>query len=199
VETIVSEPVWVKLAPAPSEQLAQIGDRLVPGDTIRTTDDALAEVALPSGLAFRIGGNASLTLQTDNQLQLDSGEMLTWVSSDKEVPTQITTPVGIAGLRGTTLFIKIPADDNAEIEFFAWEGTITIRPTGTTEDLVIRSGEQLLLRRGDRDIAQLRQRIRRLPRRVILQRRRQSRLINRFPRPLPTLRAIEATLEDAPP
>ncbi len=169
------------------------------GGYLRTAHKALAEVSLPSGLAFRIGGEASLTLQADNQLRLNQGEMLTWVPPERGVPTQIITPVGTAGLRGTTLFVRIPPGADPEVEFFAWEGTITIRPAGASEDLILRSGEQLLLRRGDRDIPRLRQRIRRLPRRVIRQRRRQSPLLNDFPRPLPTLREIEATLESSPP
>lgn len=198
IQQITEMPVWVKPVNTGQENPGQEGMGMATGDTIRTEDQALAEVDLKSGLSFRIGGDAVLTLQANNRLELESGQMITWVNPGQKVPTEIVTPAGIAGLRGTTLFVNIPTEANGEVEFFAWEGTITVRPPGASEDLVIRSGEQIRIRPGERDVAQLRRRVRRLNRLEIRQRRRQNRLLNDFRRPLPTLRQIDAALETPP-
>lgn len=195
IQEIVTTPVWVKSQTVNQETPGQEGMGLMYGDTLRTEEPALAEVDLKSGLSFRIGGNAKLVLQPNNQLNFQAGEMITWVNPGQKVPTEIVTPVGIAGLRGTTLFIDIPADPSGEVQFFAWEGTISIRPVGASEDLIIRSGEQLSIRPGEQDVTQLRDRIRRLTQTEILQRQQQSRLLNDFSRPIPTLSQIEDALE----
>jgi ferric-dicitrate binding protein FerR (iron transport regulator) len=171
--------------------------KLAYGDTIRTAEDGLAQIDLANGLAFRLGGEAALTLQPNQELQLDSGEMLVWVEPGQKVPTEIVTPVGTAGLRGTTLFVRVPDDPGEGVVFFAWEGEIRLRFEGDTEDLILNSGEELQVRPGER-LSDLRDKVRRLRRREIRQQRQQSRLVNGFSRPLPTLGQLEQTIEDAP-
>jgi hypothetical protein len=194
ITEVAAMPVWVKISEPDPESPAANGMGLVYGNTIITADQGLAEVDLRNGLAFRIGGTARLTLQPGNQLNLESGQMITWVTPGQQVPAEITTPAGVAGLRGTTLFVDLPEDPTAAVEFFAWEGTITLRPLGAAEDLVITSGEQLSLRPGENNIPELRQRIRRLSLPEIEQRRSQSRLLNGFSQPLPTQPQIDEVL-----
>lgn len=198
ISTIEAAPVWVQLGPAPQEQAATPGTALNYGDTIRTEQGGLAQVDLANGLAFRIGGEASLVLQPDNRLHLDAGEMLTWVEPGQEVPTEIVTPAGIAGLRGTTLFVLVPPNNQDAVVFFAWEGTIRLQMTAGGEEILLQSGEELQVRPGERDVAALRSRIRRLGRREIRQRRQQSRLLTQFRQRLPTQDALDATVEAAP-
>lgn len=198
VSAVEAPSVWVKSMRAEEAQPAETGTAMIYGDSIRTEGDGLAQVDLENGLAFRIGSNAALTLQPDNRLELSSGEMLTWVEPGQQVPTEIQTPVGIAGLRGTTLFIQIPPDSEEEILFLSWEGTIRLQVAEGAEEILLQSGEALRIRPGERDVAALRQRIRRLGRQEIRQRRRRSSLLNRFQQPLPTQEQIEATLESAP-
>lgn len=195
VSAIAAPPVWVKAATADAETSAQVGTQLAYGDTVRTAEPGLAEIELDNGLAFRIGGDTALTLEPDNRLQLEAGEMITWVEPGKQVSTEIVTPAGIAGLRGTTLFVKIPADGQGEVLFFAWEGTIRFRPTDSDAEILLRGGEELRVRPGERDIAALRRRIRRLDRRELRMRRRRSRLHGQFRRPLPTEAAIDRLIE----
>ena len=197
ISAVETPSVWVKTT-AEADQPAQTGMSMAYGDTIRTDGEGLAQVDLDNGLAFRIGSNAALTLQPDNRLSLQSGEMLTWVEPGQQAPTEITTPAGIAGLRGTTLFIQIPPDSNDEILFLSWEGTIRLQVVEGAEDILLQSGEALRVRPGEQDVEALRQRVRRLGRREIRQRRGRSRLLNRFQRQLPTHEQIEATLESAP-
>ncbi len=167
------------------------------GDQIRTADQALAEVGLVNGAMFRIGGDATLTLQP-SQLQLTSGQMITWVEGSLPEPVDIVTPVGIAGIRGTTVFVNIGDDPSAPTEIFSWEGRVAFRLVGSQEEVILNSGEQLFVSPGDRDIDQLRQRVQPLDRATALERLDNSPLINGFSRPLPTRSELEATVEELP-
>jgi hypothetical protein len=204
IREVVSSPVWVTLGEAPP-QPAQTNQALAYGDRIRTADRALAEVGLATGPVFRIGGNASLTLGP-NQLQLQTGQMITWVKGAAGVSTQqpmepieILTPVGIAGIRGTTVFVNIAEDPDAPVEIFAWEGQVSFRPNDMAGEVILNSGEQLfvspLAPPSDRSLEALQRQVQPLSQRVALQRLQNSPLINGFSQPLPTRPALEATVE----
>jgi hypothetical protein len=122
--------------------------------------------------------------------------MITWLEEKPTGPVEIVTPVGIAGIRGTTVFVNIQDDPEAPIEIFSWEGQVAFIPTGATEAVLLNSGEQLLLRPGEQDVIALRRQVRRLERREVLQRLGRSRLINGFSRPLPTRDRIQRILEE---
>jgi hypothetical protein len=98
-------------------------------------------------------------------------------------------PAGTAGIRGTTVFAEIPAQGDAIL--FSWEGTVSFRPRDGAEELLLAPGEEVQLRPGNLDPERLRRSVRRLPMREWMQRRRQSRLLNGFRLPMPTIRAIE--------
>lgn len=208
VQEIVATPVSVVLGQSPPAP-AQVGQGMAYGDQIRTADQALAEVRLATGPVFRIGGNAALTLSPDQKLQIDSGQIIAWVQrSSSGSPSgspagvvEIVTPAGIAGIRGTTVFIDIADDPNAPgesapVEIFAWEGEVTFRPLNTSEEIVLTSGQQLLLQPGEQDVAALRQRVRPLTQAEAQQRLQESPLINGFSRPLPTRPQIEGVVND---
>ncbi|MFH7245317.1 MAG: FecR domain-containing protein [Spirulina sp.] len=193
IRDIVAQPVWVR--PAQGEEIAaQVGAPLQYEDTVRTEDPALVEVGLGT-LVFRLGGNATLTLRPNQQLQFAAGRMLTWVEGRPPGSVTIQTPVGVAGIRGTTVFVNIEEDPQAPVEFFAWEGEVTFQPTGSADVVVIRDGEQLLVRPGEVDVADLQRRVRRFGAEEFRQRLENSPLMNDFSQPLPTLPQIEAVGE----
>lgn len=197
MQDIVADPVSVARGQAPPAP-AVIGQGLAYGDQIRTEGTALAEAKLVTGPVFRIGGNAVLTLRPNQQLQLDAGQMITWVEGQPPGPVEIVTPVGIAGLRGTTAFVNIAEDPQAPIEIFSWEGEVSFRPTGATEDIILTSGEQLFVQMDDpnlQDIAALRDRVQPLDQATARQRLEDSALINGFSQPIPTRAAIESAVE----
>ncbi|WP_017298592.1 FecR family protein [Nodosilinea nodulosa] len=196
IQAIVASPVSVILNRGEPEP-AQVNQTMAYGDQIRTADQALAEVGLVNGAMFRIGGDATLTLQP-SQLQLTSGQMITWVEGSLPEPVDIVTPVGIAGIRGTTVFVNIGDDPSAPTEIFSWEGRVAFRLVGSQEEVILNSGEQLFVSPGDRDIDQLRQRVQPLDRATALERLDNSPLINGFSRPLPTRSELEATVEELP-
>lgn len=193
IRDIVAQPVWVRPAQG-DEAAAQVGTSLQFEDTVRTEAPALAEISLGE-VVFRLGGNASLTLRPNQTLQLAAGQMITWLEGTHPGPVTIQTPVGAAGIRGTTVFVNIAEDPQAPVEIFAWEGEVTFQPTGATDAVVIRDGEQLLVRPGEVDVAALQQRVRRFGAEEFRQRLDTSPLINNFDQPLPTQADIEAVGE----
>ncbi len=194
IQDIVATPVSVSLGQAESEP-AQVNQTLAYGDRIATAEQALAEVGLANGTVFRIGGDAALTLQP-NQLLLNAGQMITWVEGAVNEPVNIVTPAGIAGIRGTTVFVNIADDPSAPIEIFSWEGEVTFRLTEGGEEVVLTSGEQLFVSPGEQSIEALRQQVQPLDRATAQQRLEESSLINGFSQPLPTRPAIEATVDE---
>ncbi len=193
VQEIIATPVSVTLdqgEPMP----AQLNQALAYGDRVSTEDQALAEVKLVNGPVFRLGGQASLTLRP-NQLLLNAGQMITWVEGTLTTPVEIVTPAGIAGIRGTTVFVNIDEDPAAPVEFFAWEGQVAFRLVAGGEEILLNSGEQLFVFPGEQDIDALRQRVQPLDRATALQRLAQSPLLNGFSRPIPTRPELEATVD----
>ncbi|WOD37481.1 FecR family protein [Nodosilinea sp. E11] len=191
IQDIVASPVSVTLGqsePVPAE----LNQAMTFGDRIATQDQALAEVGLANGAIFRIGGDASLTLQP-NQLLLNSGQMITWVEGAVSEPLEIVTPAGIAGIRGTTVFVNIADDPAAPVEFFAWEGQVAVRLPDSAGEIVLNSGEQLLVPPGTLDLSALEAQP--LDPATARQRLENSPLINGFSRPIPTRPAIEATVD----
>lgn len=193
IQAIVANPVTVTLGQGEPEP-AQIDQAMAYGDQIRTANQALAEVGLVTGAMFRIGGNAALTLQP-NQLQLDAGQMITWVEGKLPEPVEIVTPAGIAGIRGTTVFVNIDDDPNAPVEIFSWEGDVAFRLANGGDEVVLTSGQQLFVPPGEQTIEALRQQVQPLDRATAQERLEESRLINGFDQPLPTRPDLEATVD----
>jgi hypothetical protein len=191
ISQIYKKPVWLKRLNTTTEIFANEGMGVFVGEQIRTVGEALAEIKLKNGLAFRIGGNSVLTMQPDNSLNLNKGEMITWVQPGKQVPAKVVTPGAIAGIRGTTIYINIPEAPNSPIEYFTWEGTMSLALPNQSEEILLKAGEIVKIQPGETDINQMRKRVRKLTDKEWETRRHKSRLINNFSQPLPTLDKID--------
>lgn len=205
IAEIAKQPVWVRPLDSTQEIAATEGMPLHVGEMIRTDNEGMAQIELKNGLAFRIGGNATVTLQANNQLKVDAGEIVTWIQPGKKVQAEIVTPAGVAGIRGTTVYIQIPQDANQKTLFFAWEGRVTVRLPGQTEEVVLRTGEEVTVKPGEKDFQKLRSSLRRLQRAEWSQLRRctreqgcpqcsklkRLRLFRGFKKPLPTQSLID--------
>ncbi|MEC4805104.1 MAG: FecR family protein [Jaaginema sp. PMC 1079.18] len=190
ITTIQQQPVFVTPLSQEKEISGQEGMALKYGETIRTQGDALAEINLNNGLAFRIGGDSILTLQPNNELHLKSGEMITWVEEGKEVPVKIITPGGIAGIRGTTVHVEY-SETSDQIRFFSWEGTVAVTLPNQDEEIILNSGDEVLIEPGETEIAKIRDRVRHLPLVEWQKRRAESRLLKGFAKELPTIEKIK--------
>ncbi len=191
IAEILRQPVWVRPPNTPQDVAAQEGMGLQVGETVRTQDEAMAQIDFSNGLAFRLGKNSLLTIQPNNRLNLQSGDMITWVQPGQKLPAEITTPTAIAGIRGTTVFVKIPPDPKEGTLFFAWEGEVVVRLPNQQEEILLKTGDEVRIWQGERDIRRIRRRIRRLKSQEWQQRLRTDRLLRGFKTPLPTLKTIE--------
>jgi hypothetical protein len=191
ITEIQKQPVSVRQLNTTQEVAAKTGMGLQFGETIRTRNPAMAQIDLKSGMSFRIGGDAVLTLQPNNQLKLDSGRMITWVQPGQKVPTEIVTPAAIAGLRGTTVYVEMPENPDDEILFFAWEGSVSVRLPNQPEAMELKTGEEVKIKPGENDMGKIRRRIRRLKGEEWRQKLQKDRLLRGFDRPMSTLQIIE--------
>lgn len=191
IAEIQKQPVSVRQLNTTQEIAAKSGMGLQFGETIRTRNQAMAQVDLKSGMAFRIGGDAVLTLQPNNQLKLTAGRMITWIQPGQKVPTEIVTPAAIAGVRGTTVYVEIPENPQDEVLFFAWEGRVAVWLPGQTEVMELKTGEEVKIRPGERDMGKIRRRIRRLKSQEWRRKLRNDRLLRGFNQPMSTLKIID--------
>jgi hypothetical protein len=151
VSLIEDKPVFVtpQQNPQPKEIDAQVGMDLYVADIVRTEANGKTQVEFNNGVGFRIGGNAVLQIQPQNRLHLKSGKMITWVKPGLKVPTEISTDYATAAIRGTTAFVEIPKDINQGIRFFSWEGTVVVKLPNQPKEIVLLTGEEILVKPND--------------------------------------------------
>ena len=156
ITEIPKQTVWVRQLGSTKETPAREGMGIQVGETIRTENEGKVQIELKNGLAFRIGENSAVTLQPDNQLNLTSGTMITWVVPGQKVPTQIVTPSGVAGIRGTTVYVQIPPDLNQGILFFTWEGKVFVQLKEQKSEMVLKTGDEVTIKPGEKDFRKTR-------------------------------------------
>ncbi|HAJ58620.1 MAG TPA: hypothetical protein DCP31_04630 [Cyanobacteria bacterium UBA8543] len=156
ITDIPKQKVWVRQLGSTQEIPATEGMGIQVGETIRTENEGKVQIELKNGLAFRIGDNSAVTLQPDNQLNLTSGTMITWVVPGQKVPTQIVTPSGVAGIRGTTVYVQIPPDLNQGILFFTWEGKVVVQLKDQKSEMVLKTGDEVTIKPGETDFRKTR-------------------------------------------
>lgn len=204
ITEIAKEPVSVLPVGATQEIPAKERMELQVGETIRTQGDGSVQVELNNGLAFRVGGDSAVILEPNNQLNLTKGEMITWVQPGKKVPAQIVTPAGVAGIRGTTVYVQIPPNPQEGTLFFAWEGNVSVKLPGQTSEIPLKTGEEVTIKRGEKDFRKVRSSVKQMKRSDWLQLRqcipqaetpkcsqqKRIRLFRNFKKSLPTLPLI---------
>ncbi|CAN1213420.1 FecR protein domain-containing protein [Tumidithrix helvetica PCC 7403] len=146
VSLVEEKPVFVHPKQSPKEIAAEVGSGLNVADTIRTQGKGRTQVDFNNGVAFRIGGDSILEIQPQNRLHLVSGEMITWVQPGLKVPTEISTSVATAAIRGTTAYVEIPKDINQGVRFFSWEGTVVVRLANSSQEIVLSTGEEIIVK-----------------------------------------------------
>ncbi len=156
ITDIPKQTVWVRQLGTTKEIPAQQGMGIQVGETIRTENEGKVQIELTNGLAFRVGGNSAITLQPNNQLNLTSGEMITWVVPGQKVPTKIVTPSGVAGIRGTTVYVQIPPNPDQGTLFFTWEGRVVVQLIDQKPEMVLNTGDEVIVKPGEKDFSKTR-------------------------------------------
>lgn len=156
VVLIEAQKVLIRRDKSAQDVQAKTGMGLQVSDTVRTLAPGRVQVEFTNGVSFRIGGNSILKIQPQNRLNFTKGDMITWVKPGMKVPTEIVTPVAIASIRGTTAYVEIPPDYKSSsskgIRFFSWEGNVAVRLTNSTEEVILKTGEEVFIKPGAKTI-----------------------------------------------
>jgi hypothetical protein len=189
IALVEENPVFVRSQQSPTakETSAKVGMGLHLMDTVRTKGKGRTQVDFDNGVAFRIGGDSVLEIQPQNRLHLKSGEMITWVQPGLKVPTEISTSLATAGIRGTTAYVEIPKDINKGIRFFSWEGTVVVKIANQSKEIILTTGEEVIVKPNDKNPPV----VRRLNLNEWKGRSRNSRFLRSFTKPLPTQSIID--------
>jgi len=199
---IPTTPVFGRQPPA-LEKPAQLGTEVVAGGYFRTMIPGKAQLKLSNGLSVRLGGNA--VLRIGPTLRLDQGKMIAWFDPGRTATTSqtIETPVGIAAIKGTTVFIDIQDQD---IRFFSWEGEVQVIYSPTNQQVPVEAmlGKTFILRSGQEIRFPLGKvqsnpqnffQVRAMPSKEVSNRFRTSSLLNGFSAPMATLETIRQILK----
>ncbi|MEN9252467.1 MAG: FecR domain-containing protein [Thermostichales cyanobacterium BF4_bins_65] len=189
VEEIYGQPVTVVSSPQ-APRPAAVGMELFAGDQLRTGSHGRAQVQQSSGFFVRVGANAVLTVLLDNEVRFAQGRMITWVEGAVARPVRIVTPLGVAALQGTTLFVDAP-EHGRWVRFFSWEGEIRI--SAGRQSVTLNSGESVLVPRGATRLP----RPYRLPGAVLRRQFQESVLLHGFGAAVATIGKIQGMLESA--
>jgi FecR protein len=163
ITEIPKQKVWIRQLGSTKEILAREGMDIQVGETIRTENEGKVQIELNNKLAFRLGGNSTVTLQLDNQLNLTDGTMISWVVPGQKVPTEIVTPSGVAGIRGTTVYVEVSPNSNKGSLFFTWEGEMFIHLKGQTSEIVLKTGDEITIKPGEKDLTKISKLIKQTP------------------------------------
>jgi hypothetical protein len=96
-----------------NERTAEIGNSVTDGDIIRTSADSEAEIELQDYAIFNIRENSSVKISdilSNPKVEMKSGWFLIIIKKKKQF--QVSTPMTLAGVRGTVFFYKIISDDH---------------------------------------------------------------------------------------
>jgi hypothetical protein len=146
VSLVEEKPVSVVSNKDAKEADAKVGMGLHVADTVRTQGKGKTQIEFDNGVGFRIGGDSVVQIKPNNRLNLTEGRMITWVKPGLKVPTEISTAYATASIRGTTAFVEIPKDLNKGIRFFSWEGTVAVKIANQTEEIILLTGEEVIVK-----------------------------------------------------
>ncbi len=96
-----------------NERTAEIGNSVTDGDTISTGADSEAEIELQDYAIFNIRENSSVRISdilSNPKVEMKSGWFLIIIKKKKQF--QVSTPMTLAGVRGTVFFYKIISEDH---------------------------------------------------------------------------------------
>lgn len=146
ISEIRSFPVRVKYINSNAPRPATVGVPLKVNESVSTEDSSTAQVTLRSGAIIRIGGQSSLTLKPQNQVEFNNGRLLAWAAKDSQAPAQIQTPFGEISSNDGTLYVEIPTKAAEDRRVIALDGTVTVLLKSTSEIVTLGKGEEISIK-----------------------------------------------------
>ncbi|MDG3496535.1 MULTISPECIES: FecR domain-containing protein [Pseudanabaena] len=146
ISEIRSYPVRVKYINSNAPRPATVGVPLKVNESVSTEDSSTAQVTLRSGAIIRIGGQSSLTLKPQNQVEFNNGRLVAWAAKDSQAPAQIQTPFGEISSNDGTLYVEIPTKAAEDRRVIALDGTVTVLLKSTSEIVTLGKGEEISIK-----------------------------------------------------
>ena len=144
ISEIRSYPVRIKYVNGTSARPATVGASLKVNESVSTEESSTAQLTLRSGTIIRIGGNSSLTVKPQNQVEIISGRLVAW--SDRKAPVQIKTPFGEISSNDGTVYLEIPPKASDDRRIIALDGTVTFLLTGSSAIVTLGKGEEIRIK-----------------------------------------------------
>lgn len=135
--------VWVRFLNSSEDRTASVGTTLKAGETVRTEGTSRAQIVLNSGVIVRVAGDATLTINPKNQLNLNKGRLLAWVASSQNLTAEIQTPFGSVSSSDGTFYVDIPKESSKQRQILALNGTVTVKLSRSSDTLTLKAGEEL--------------------------------------------------------
>lgn len=124
------------------EQALKVGDRVRPGDTLRTLDDARLRLRCPDGSSLVLAAGTTLKLEQYEQdpdarrrearWSLQQGLIGQKVNSGGG--WQVRTPTAVTAVRGTEYTVEAQADGQTAVLML--QGAVDVQPLNRTRSLV---------------------------------------------------------------
>lgn len=137
--------VSVRFLNSSEDRNASVGTSLKAGETVRTGGNSRAQILLNSGVLVRVGGESALTINPKNQLNLDKGRLLAWVSASQNLTAEVQTPFGSVSSSDGTFYIDIPKESSKQRQILALNGTVTVKLTKSSDTVTLKTGEELIV------------------------------------------------------
>ena len=146
ISEIRSYPVRVKYINASSARPAVVGIPLKANESVSTEEASTAQVTLRSGAIIRIGGNSSLTLKPQNQVEFASGRLVAWAASDRKNTVKIKTSFGEVSSNDGTIYIEIPPKTAEDRRIIALDGTVNVLLKNNSQIVTLKRGEEIRIK-----------------------------------------------------
>ncbi len=113
-------------------KIAEVGDNIVKGDTVKTGSDSEADIEIRDFAVFHIKQNTEITIDqilNKTKLTVKRGWFLTIVK--RGTPFIVATPMILAGVRGTVFFFNVINENS--LYFCDCNGTVDLIQADTGE------------------------------------------------------------------
>ncbi|WP_374655529.1 FecR domain-containing protein [Dongia sp.] len=141
--------------PGGDEAPANIGDKLLANEAIRTESDSAIEMSFPDGATLRLEGDSDLildsyvfdpsALKSAAAIGLNSGIMryTTGEVSTDDTGVVFATPVATVGIRGTDIVVTVGANGATIVDVLS--GSVSAKPKEHEQKVEAQEGQSVLI------------------------------------------------------
>lgn len=153
-----------------SEKKAEVGQPLLPTDTVVTGSNSTAEIMVAGSGIIKMAANTEISVASiiqpgenvDTNVKVNYGKIVTLVKKNrKDEDFTVVTPTALAGVRGTSFMTSVEAPgkngqkvncakDDCVVHFAVLEGSIAVKKPGEDNEVILQKNRELILKKGDK-------------------------------------------------